>query len=65
MVTSLSSVFKKLRPAKKNPLEEAEKCLKVLLVLTGPAETNRIKAELLQQLTTGPDQQSFYPSWNQ
>jgi len=65
MIPSFSSTFRKPKPIRKNDLEEAEKCLKVLLVLTGTAETNRIKAELLQQVTTGSDQQSFYPSWNQ
>jgi hypothetical protein len=61
MIPSISA-FKKLKPVKERHPDEAEKCLKVLLILTGTAETNRIKAELLQQLTKG--RQKLCPSWN-
>jgi hypothetical protein len=61
MIPAFSS-SKKIKFVKKKFLEEAEKCLKVILLLAGHEETNKTKSELLQQL--GTNQQLRYLSWN-
>jgi hypothetical protein len=43
--------FKILDKKKDNTVNEIEKCLEVLILLTGHEETNKIKSDLYQQLT--------------